>query len=229
MSVAHLAHAHRSALRRRCHDHLGDRQPAPGPSHDRARGTGPDGDRGSLGGVHGGVLLRPFSRAAFRGLALVAALSACGARPVGPAPPVPPTGARDGALRVWLTWNAPVDLDLYLTDPTWETLYFANNPTRGGGRLERDARCDTVTASAIAVEGARVTEPAAGRYRVGVDFIDACGSGAQRVPFRVVVGLDGVRREVTGSAKPKEFQVIVLEFELERDASGAVVLKEDLR
>lgn len=57
--------------------------------------------------------------------------AAC-ARPVAaplPAPAAPPLAPSAG-LNVRLIWEAPVDLDLYLTDPTSETVYFANNPSR---------------------------------------------------------------------------------------------------
>ncbi len=155
---------------------------------------------------------------------LVSTLAACAPRQPAPIEPPPaPVSSPDG-LHVWLTWAAPVDLDLYLTDPTWESLYFSNNPTRSGARLERDARCPATPASAPALEHARIAEPAAGPYRVGVDFIDACGTALEAVPFRVAVDLNGARREATGVVKREQFQVVVLEFELQRDARGAIVL-----
>jgi hypothetical protein len=62
-----------------------------------------------------------------RGLVpLVAAglVAGCAAgRPL-PPPSVPP--ARGDALRVTLAWDAPVDLDLYVTTPRGETVYYAN-------------------------------------------------------------------------------------------------------
>src|SRR5687767_8083414 len=73
----------------------------------------------------------------------LAALGACG-RAAAPADvPSPPSAApvpADG-LRVTLLWSEPVDLDLYVTDPARETVYFGNGASRSGGRLERDTRC----------------------------------------------------------------------------------------
>jgi hypothetical protein len=147
------------------------------------------------------------------------ALAACSVAPQA-APPAPaaPPARRDGALHVILTWAAPVDLDLYLTDPAGETLYFANNPTRAGARLEQDARCGATPPGSL-VEAVRMDAPVAGRYRVGVDFIDRCGSRLAAVPFRVAVDHGPMRREVDGTAAPNQFQVIVLEFDVEDDGN----------
>ncbi len=114
-----------------------------------------------------------------------------------------------------LSWDAPVDLDLYLTDPSTESLYFANNPTRSGARLEADVRCADLATSAPIVELARVGEPLDGVYRVGVDFLDSCGNDTEVVPFRVAVDYGGDRLEKTGQATAGQFQVIVLEFEID--------------
>jgi len=134
-------------------------------------------------------------------------------------PPSIPAAPADGALHVALSWAAPVDLDLYVTDPSGEALYFANSPTRAGGRLEQDARCADVAGGAAAIERATLPTPAPGTYRVGVDFIDACDSGLDAVPFRVAVERGGVRRDAEGTARRGEFTVVVLEFEVGEDTA----------
>lgn len=151
------------------------------------------------------------------GVRLVTAmlLAACAGTPP-PAPILPPV-APTGALQVALTWAAPVDLDLYLTDPAGEALYFANNPTRAGARLASDARCAALAAGAPAGEAALVTTPAAGRWRIGVDFMDACGTGRDAVPFHVAVDLAGARREVAGVARAGRFAIVVVEFAVDDD------------
>lgn len=147
-------------------------------------------------------------------------LAACATRSVDSVPPPIPAAPPDGVVHVALTWSAPVDLDLYVTDPSGEALYFGNNPTRAGARLEQDARCATVTAGAPAIERSSLPTPAAGRYRIGVDFIDACGSGIDVVPFRVAVDGVGVRGDAQGTIRPSEFKVVVLEFEVGEDVGG---------
>ena len=164
-------------------------------------------------------------QARFPWLALAAILCGCGGRAVTlPAPPALDPVA-EGVV-VSLTWNAPVDLDLYVTDPTWETLYFANNPTRAGGRLERDVRCDALRAGrpglsggahAARLERASIVAVRPGPYRIGVDFIDDCGNGDGEVSFHVAADVDGVRRESTGKVALQEFRIIALAFELDEE------------
>jgi hypothetical protein len=154
-------------------------------------------------------------------LLLTLGLASCGSRtavPVEP-PPASPIAARNG-LEVSLLWNAPVDLDVYLTDPTWETLYFANNPTRGGGKIERDTRCVVPPATPPFVERAHVDEVKPGPYRIGVHFIDACGSDVGEASFRLVVDLEGKRFERVGSVRRDEFRVVALEFEVRDEGAG---------
>jgi hypothetical protein len=158
-----------------------------------------------------------------RTLCLLGTLAACAAPrpPATSVPPAPSLPATTG-LQVALVWSAPVDLDLYLTDPTWETVYFANNPSRTGARLLRDARCGDVAASEpVFVEVAGMTAPLPGRYRIGVDFIDACKAPHEPVSFRVVADYGGVRRETVGTIRLEEFQPIVVEFELQRTGPDA--------
>jgi hypothetical protein len=144
-------------------------------------------------------------------------LLGCAANPaVRPLPPAPATEVASG-VRVLLLWSAPVDLDLYVTDPSLETVYFGNPASGTGGRLERDVTCETVERGA---EGQPLVEEVgwgsatSGRYRVGVDFIDACGSKTEDVDFRVVTEVLGNRREQTGTVRRARFQPVIVEFDV---------------
>jgi uncharacterized protein YfaP (DUF2135 family) len=139
-------------------------------------------------------------------------------------PPSLPARAAEPGLRLELLWSAPVDLDLYVTDPTWETVYFGNTPSRSGGRLEQDQRCGG--SAATRTEIVRFAEPRAGPYRIGVDFIDACDSRAEKATFRVAATLNGVTREATGTANLNVFQPIVLELELVSRADGSMAFSK---
>jgi hypothetical protein len=123
-------------------------------------------------------------------------------RPVDP----PPSAERDG-LTVTLEWDAAVDLDLYVTDPAWVTVYYA----RPDGHLAADARC-VGGATAARWERARWTRPPSGRYRVGVDFPEKCGAAPDRVPYRILVDLDGAHRETTGTARLGRREPAVMEL-----------------
>jgi uncharacterized protein YfaP (DUF2135 family) len=139
-------------------------------------------------------------------LSLVLAACAAARRPA--VPPPPPSSAR---LTVTLGWTEPVDLDLYVTEPSLETAYYANAHTRSGGAFDGDARCAD-GAGGVRYEEARWTRPPAGRYRVGVDFPEVCSGRRREVGYAVFVDLDGRREQITGRARLVERQPQLLEF-----------------
>ena len=146
-----------------------------------------------------------------RAVAIGLLVAGC-ARGPAPPPPAPPSLAAPG-LVVTLVWNAPVDLDLYVTDPARETLYYANPRTASGGSLEADQRCAGRSVGPQ-VERARWTAPPPGRYRVGVDFPEVCEGRLAAVPFRLVVDEGGRRREQVGTARTRARVLDVLEIDV---------------
>ena len=117
--------------------------------------------------------------------ALLLALACAGSLPI-EAPREPPA-ARD-SLRVRLVFGADADLDLYVTGPAQESVYFANPSSRDGGRLVADRRCDSPAPRAETIEFA----PAApGRYRIGVDFMMRCARGVDRARYELFVEQPG--------------------------------------
>ncbi len=119
-----------------------------------------------------------------------------------------PSMTGSNGVRVRLAFSAGADLDLYVTDPTFETVYFANSPNRAGGRLEADLRCD---APSPRVETIRFPTTLSGAYRVGVDFPARCPDGAARATF--VVHIEGEQIDALrhGTIDAGHFLPIVLE------------------
>ena len=117
-----------------------------------------------------------------------------------------------GTLRVRLAFGAAADLDVYVTDPNHETAYFANTPTKLGAQLAQDVLCD---APAPRVETITLEDPLPGRYRVGVDYPQACGDDRGPVSFVVYFDTNGRRESRRGSIKPGEFLGIVMEADVE--------------
>ncbi len=116
-------------------------------------------------------------------------------------------------LRVRLAFGARADLDLYVSDPLAETVYFGNTPSVSGGRLAADLRCVDPDPR---VEEVRFESPPTGRYRVGVDYSEACdGGGDAPEPFVLEVVRDGRRELHRGEAPPDYFSAVVLEFEID--------------
>lgn len=146
---------------------------------------------------------------------LAAALGACAA------PPAPPDRAAqvsrpdvDG-VRVRLSFGRDADLDLHVTDPLQETVYFANTPSASGGTLAADVRCDS--------EGPRREEvtwetPPPGRYRVGVDFPIRCRMIEEPVPYVLEVWANGVRHELRNGIAFGRFEPLVYEFDVTAEA-----------
>ena len=123
-----------------------------------------------------------------------------------------------GGLLVRLAFDEAADLDLFVTDPRQESVYFANSPTRSGGTLIDDRRCDDPSPR---IEVVHYSDPTPGRYRVGVDFHRRCQdtslSGAEEKQGLYVVRVEEGDRvsEREGQVIPGQFEVIVIEFDLE--------------
>jgi hypothetical protein len=119
-----------------------------------------------------------------------------------------------GELVVRLAFEAGADLDLYVSDPLDETVYYANTPARSGGALDADRRCDS---AGERVETVRFAAPLAGRYRVGVDFQHRCESEERVVPWAISIDARGERRMLRGLATWNVFASRVDEFALSDD------------
>ncbi len=115
-----------------------------------------------------------------------------------------------GEVRVQLAFGGAADLDLYVTDPLQETVYLGNSPSRSGGRLEQDLRCD---ARVPRIEAVAFPNALPGIYRVGVDYPEGCSARPGPVAFVVRVDHGGVHELVRQLIEPLHFEPIVLEFE----------------
>jgi hypothetical protein len=115
-------------------------------------------------------------------------------------------------LRVLLAFGPGADLDLYVTDPLQETVYFANSPSASGGRLVADLHCGSGVAG-DRVEEVRFRAPAAGAYRVGVDYPESCGPRAP-AGYALAVVRGGAVELHAGTLQPLEFRLAALDFEV---------------
>ncbi|MBQ76458.1 MAG: hypothetical protein CMQ20_15740 [Gammaproteobacteria bacterium] len=115
-------------------------------------------------------------------------------------------------LAVHLAFGAEADLDLYVTDPLLETVYFANRKSKSGGEISDDIRCGT---DEIGVEEIRFIAPMPGRYRIGIDYPSRCADEIKKAAYALSIQHDGKRQEAHGSVSLQRFDVIALEFEIE--------------
>lgn len=92
------------------------------------------------------------------------------------------------ALEIVLVWDRPVDLDVFLTDPAGETVYFANRTGRNGTQMGLESGCDTAAQGAgLYRETVQILKAQPGRYRVSVDFIKDCGNSTADAEFDVIL------------------------------------------
>jgi hypothetical protein len=119
-----------------------------------------------------------------------------------------------GGLVIRLAFNTEADLDLYVSDPLQETIYYANTPARSGGRLRADRHCKEAPMPGPRVEEVVFDAPPPGAYRIGVDYPHRCDSKAGITAYAITVDLNGTRRELRGLAEPVVFDSIVTEYEI---------------
>ena len=119
---------------------------------------------------------------------------------------------------VRLAFGAEADLDLYVTDPLFDTVYFARHESSTGGVIDKDVRCDT---PGPRIEEVRFTNPWPGRYRVGVDHPRRCDNQRSPAPaaYAVTVSANGATYSANGIVDLEFFKVVVLEFDIEDGGS----------
>jgi len=168
---------------------------------------------------------------------LIGGLTGCADRRRAAFPPPPAiasssavAGSPAEGVRVSLSWSAPVDLDLYVTDPALETVYFAHPRSESGGRLEQDLTCETMPQGAREqTEITQWTKAPSGRYRVGIDFMDGCKTEIEEAEFRVVAEVLGSRQVKAGTVLKNRFQTVVLEFDVPAGSGETVAVPHNRR
>lgn len=114
-----------------------------------------------------------------------------------PTPPVLGTGP----IQVTLSWNTIDDLDLYVTDPTQQTVFFNNPAIPSGGRLDVDANRDCVGATTSPVENVFwISTPPTGLYIIDVRLFRRCSQVTAPIPFTVTVRRSGVVTQTFGGS-----------------------------
>jgi uncharacterized protein YbjQ (UPF0145 family) len=95
-------------------------------------------------------------------------------------------GGATGELRISLLWNNKNDLDLHVTPPSGEEIYFGHKKSRCGGELDVDMNVHGNSTTPIEnVYWAHGSAPR-GRYQVAVKQFK-CRDGNTRTPFRIEV------------------------------------------
>lgn len=120
------------------------------------------------------------------------------ARPVADAEAVLAGGG--GSVQISLTWDTTADLDLWVTDPAGERIYYGNRSSATGGVLDVD---DTDGFGPENIYWPTNDAPV-GTYTVQVDHF----RGASPSPWRVTIVLSGRTQTFSGSVSTNETDTV---------------------
>jgi hypothetical protein len=119
------------------------------------------------------------------------------------------TSAGTGDIQVTLTWQAHIDLDLWVTDPDGETVYWANDLTASGGSLDRDNRCANMEVGRSENIFWSAGDALPGEYVVEVDYWGECDQdGPVDWSVGVFIQSEGTWRTYTGTISEGETQEV---------------------
>ncbi|MBI4498292.1 MAG: hypothetical protein HY689_10370 [Chloroflexi bacterium] len=119
-----------------------------------------------------------------------------------------------GEVQVTLAWAGPADLDLAVTDPAGETVWFGNPSARSGGRLDRDTHCGNFQMGRPENVFWPQGSAPRGRYRVAVTYYRDCGDAPLRLHLAVRILLPTGAHTVYGSLTRRGEEREVARFEV---------------
>ncbi len=97
-------------------------------------------------------------------------------------------GYSGGQVQITAAWQGPADVDLHVTDPGGEHIYYGHRGSASGGQLDRDANAGC-GGGGVAVENVFWGGAAPpGQYAARVHLYGACGMPAVNVTLSVSVG-----------------------------------------
>jgi len=108
----------------------------------------------------------------------------------------------NGDMEFTLTWDQQADLDLHVSDPFSESLYYVQQQNATGGVFRQDAGCggSSQTERAVYPRGTA----ASGTYSVFVHYFRSCnGTGEVRWTLNIVS--DGKTQRISGTIRPSEY------------------------
>ena len=128
---------------------------------------------------------------------------------------VPDPSAGTGEVQVTLNWTSTVDLDLHVTEPSGEEIYYLHRYSGSNGQLDLDNQCGDF----VLGRPENVFWPAAGsggapsgHYLIRVAWYSTCSGAVTEVPFSVRVVIRGrvftFRKLFTGVPNPNSYMTV---------------------
>lgn len=104
-------------------------------------------------------------------------------------------GFSSGNIQVTLAWPTQADLDLYVTDPAGEQIFYQHTQSASGGQLDQDARgaCQNQADSNLENVYWDQDSPPGGVYQVAVHYWDGarCSTNAGPTTFTMSISVGG--------------------------------------
>lgn len=109
----------------------------------------------------------------------------------------------DRSLEIILRWEGANDLDLQVTDPAGERIYFSHPHAASGGKLDQDSNAGCHESRRRPVERAYwpPERAPAGEYQIAVTFSRQCNAD-EATPFQITIRADGTSYTYTGQLEP---------------------------
>jgi len=124
-------------------------------------------------------------------------------------------GAKSGDVRVSLMWNDFSDLDLHVTAPSSQKIYFGNKRSGCGGELDVDMNYMGAWASREPVENVFWQRAPRGTYIVVVHMYHNRNEGGAASSFSGEVEVGGVVTPFQGSVRARSDKIEVARFEFD--------------
>jgi hypothetical protein len=94
-----------------------------------------------------------------------------------------------GSIQITLWWQTGADIDMYVTDPTNETISYSHRNAASGGALDRDARGACTDNQTTENVFWNTPTPPSGTYRVEAHYYSECnGAGPTPIVMSISVG-----------------------------------------
>lgn len=118
---------------------------------------------------------------------------------------IPTPGGTGTPLEISLLWQdaAGVDLDIYVTEPSGETINYENMTSNTGGRLDWDNQCYGYENGRT--ENVSWASPPSGTYRIEVDYYDKCSASAKSpINFKINITKNGHTSSYEGTVRDQQ-------------------------
>ncbi len=109
-------------------------------------------------------------------------------------------GLGTGDIQITLRWASTDDLDLAVTDPAGETVFFGNPMIPSGGELDVDANAACAGTTQTPIENIfwPVSAAPPGEYSVTVNLFTRCDGSSGPVPFELRLLVQGEVETIEG-------------------------------